>query len=163
VSPRSGAQVAWLEPRLGADLALGWAGTSGWFEDADLVAAHEPGRPVVPVDLATVGGVDSAVQFLVDRLKTQQGELAALGHPEYGSRHYELIGQPNVERTRNLIKVYVLEALSHEPRVVKVVSAKVYATTSPPRDTVAIDLSVLLLEQDSPLNFVVPFSLEVGG
>ena len=34
-----------------------------------------------------------------NRLKTQKGELAPLGHPEYGSRHHELIGQPNVERT----------------------------------------------------------------
>ena len=80
------------------------------------------------------------MQFLVDRLKTQQGELAALGHPEYGSRHHELIGQPNVQRTQNLIKVYVLEALAHEPRIEKVLSAKVYATSSPPRDTVQIEL-----------------------
>jgi phage baseplate assembly protein W len=163
VSPRTAAQIAWLEPRLGADLALAWAGTSGWFEDADLVAARDPGRTITPVDLAATSGVDAAVQFLVDRLKTQQGELTALGHREYGSRHYELIGQPNVERTRNLIKLYVLEALTQEPRVAKVVSANVYATTSPPRDTVAIDLTVLLLGQDVPVNFVVPFSLEVGG
>ena len=163
MSPRAATQIAWLEPRLGADLALAWAGTSGWFEDADLVAARDPGRPIAPVDLSATGGVDSAVQFLVDRLKTQQGELTALGHPEYGSRHYELIGQPNIDRTRNLIKVYVLEALAQEPRVAKVLSAKVYATTSPPRDTVAIDLTVLLLEHDIAINFVVPFSLEVGG
>jgi phage baseplate assembly protein W len=163
VSPRTATQIAWLEPRLGADLALSWAGTSGWFEDADLVAERDPGRPIIPVDLSATSGVDSAVQFLVDRLKTQQGELAPLGHPDYGSRHYELIGQPNVDRTRNLIKVYVLEALAQEPRVAKVLSAKVYATASPPRDTVAIDLTVLLLEHDVPINFVVPFSLEVGG
>jgi phage baseplate assembly protein W len=161
VSPRT--DLALLERRLGTDLALDYAGPSGWFEDADLVPARQPGRVAVPVDLASTSGVDAAVQFLVDRLKTQQGELAALGHPEYGSRHHELIGEPNVDRTRNLIKLYVLEALRLEPRIEKVVSAKVYATHTPPRETVQIDVTVLLLEADEPLNFVVPFSLAVGG
>jgi phage baseplate assembly protein W len=163
VSPRTAADFALLERRLGTDLALDFAGTSGWFEDADLVQAREPGRVAVPVDLAVTSGVGAAVQFLVDRLKTQQGELTALGHPEYGSRHHELIGQPNVDRTRNLIKLYVLEALRHEPRIEKILSANVYATHTPPRDTVQIDLTVLLLEADNPVNFVIPFSLEVGG
>jgi phage baseplate assembly protein W len=161
VSPR--ADLALLERRLGTDLALSFAGPSGYFEDADLVPVRPPGRVAVPVDLAIASGVPSAVQFLVDRLKTQQGELQALGHPEYGSRHHELIGEPNVDRTRNLIKLYVLEALRHEPRIEKILSAKVYATSSPPRDTVQIDLTVLLLGDDTPLNFVVPFSLAVGG
>jgi phage baseplate assembly protein W len=162
VSPRTAAALAVLERRLGTDLALGFAGPSGWWEDADLVPAREPGRVAVPVDLAVAQGVDAAVQFLVDRLKTQQGELASLGHPEYGSRHHELIGEPNVERTRNQIKLYVLEALRHEPRIEKIVSVKVYATSTPPRDTVQIDVTALLLESDNPVNFVVPFSLEVG-
>ena len=161
MSPR--ADLPLLERRLGTDLALSFAGPSGYFEDADLVPAREPGRVAVPVDLEIASGVPSAVQFLVDRLKTQQGELQALGHPEYGSRHHELIGEPNVDRTRNLIKLYVLEALRHEPRIEKILSAKVYATSSPPRDTVQIDLTVLLLGDDTPLNFVVPFSLAVGG
>jgi phage baseplate assembly protein W len=163
VSPRTAAELALLDLQLGSDLALAFAGTGGWWEDADLVPGREAGRVAVPVDLATTTGVPAAVQFLVDRLKTQQGELIALGHPEYGSRHHELIGQPNVQRTQNLIKVYVLEALRHEPRIEKVLSAKVYATSSPPRDTVQIDLTVLLIGQPNPLNFVVPFSLEVGG
>jgi phage baseplate assembly protein W len=162
VSPRGAAAFALLERRLGTDLALAYAGPSGYFEDADLVPLREPGRVAVPVDLDVASGVPAAVQFLADRLKTQQGELASLGHPDYGSRHHELIGQPNVDRTRNLIKLYVLEALRHEPRIEKILAAKVYATSTPPRDTVAIDLTVLLLEDDNPINFVVPFSLEVG-
>lgn len=161
MSPRTAAETAWLEPRLGVDLALGFSGPSGYFEDADLVPAPIAPRPAAPIDLATASSVEAAVQFLVDRLKTQQGELAPLGHPEYGSRHHELVGQPNVERTRNLIKLYVLEALRHEPRIEKVLAASVSAPT-PARDTVRIELTVELIEQDSPLNFVVPFSLEVG-
>jgi hypothetical protein len=38
----------------------------------------------------------------------------------------------------------------------------VYAPHDPPRDQVRIELDVLLIEQDTPLNFVVPFSLEVS-
>lgn len=162
MSPRTAAEIDLLNRQLGVDLALDYAGPGGWWEDADLTIDREPGRVAVPVDVATATGVAAAVQFLVDRLKTQQGELTALGHPEYGSRHHELIGQPNLLRTQNLIKVYVLQALAHEPRIEKILSAKVYATSSPPRDTVQIDLTVLLIGQPNPLNFVVPFSLEVG-
>ena len=86
----------------------------------------------------------------------------ALGHPEYGSRHHELIGQPNNQRTQNLIKVYVLQALAQEPRIESVLSANVYATSSPPRDTVQIDLTLQLIGQPNPLNLVVPFSLGVA-
>ena len=37
-----------------------------------------------------------------------------------------------------------------------------YATSSPPRDIVQIDLTVQLIGQPNPLNLVVPFSLGVG-
>jgi phage baseplate assembly protein W len=162
MSPRTAAELDLMDRQLGTDLSLQFTGPGGWWEDADLAVASEPGRLAVPDDLDTTTGVTSAVQFLVDRLKTQQGELTALGHPEYGSRHYELIGQPNNQRTQNLIKVYVLQALAQEPRIATVVSANVYATSSPPRDTVQIDLTVQLIGQPNPLNLVVPFSLEVG-
>jgi phage baseplate assembly protein W len=162
MNPRTAAELDLLYRQLGTDLALTFAGPGGWWEDADLTVADQPGRLAAPDDLETTTGVGSAEQFLVDRLKTQQGELAALGHPEYGSRHHELIGQPNNQRTQDLIKVYVLQALAQEPRIDSVLSANVYATSSPPRDTVQIDLTVQLIGQPNPLNLVVPFSLGVA-
>jgi phage baseplate assembly protein W len=163
MSPRGVADLQLLQRQLGVDLALEFAGPGGYWEDADLVDASPPGSVAAPVDLGTTDELEAAAtQFLVDLLKTQQGELAALGHPDYGSRHHELIGQPNNLRTQNLIKVYVLEALAREPRVEKVLSADVYATSSPPRDTVRIDLTIQLISQPNPLNLVVPFSLEVA-
>ena len=72
---------------------------------------------------------DALEQALVNRLKTRKGELAPLGHPDYGSRHHELIGEPNVERTRNLIKLYVLQALRDEPRIEQVLKVDVRAPT----------------------------------
>jgi phage baseplate assembly protein W len=162
VTRRSAAELDVLMRRLGTDLALSWTSPAGSWEDADLIAAFTPGRTPRRKDITIASKIASAEQLLVNRLKTQKGELAALGHPEYGSRHHELLGQPNVERTRNLIKLYVLEALSHEPRIAKILSCRVWAPHDPPRDQVRIELAALLLEDDNPLNLVVPFSLEVG-
>src|SRR5262249_50548707 len=126
MSPRGAAELDLLERRLGADLGLAFAGTAGLFEDGDLVARD--GGPARAVrDLATVSGIAAAQQMLVNRLMTRRGELAPLGHPEYGSRHHEYVGQPNVDRVRHLVRLAVLEALTDEPRVEKVVALRVYA------------------------------------
>ena len=65
-------------------------------------------------DFGTVEGKDNLGQALIRRLLTPKGELAALGHPAYGSRLHEVIGEPNTETTRNLAKLFVLEALKAE-------------------------------------------------
>ncbi len=85
-----------------------------------------------------------------------------LGHPEYGSRHHELMGQPNTERTRALIKLYVLEAMSHEPRVAEIHRCDVVAAHEPPRDVVRISMEVEIVGEPDRRNLVVPFSLAVG-
>jgi len=149
-------------PFLGTDLKLDyWLGL-GLFEDADLATTLRTSSTQRERDLETVSDGDAISQAIVNRLKTRQGELAALGHPDYGSRHHRLIGEPNVERTRNLIKLYVLQALRQEPRIERVLSADVSADHDPPRETVRIVVTVKLIGEQVPLNFVVPFSLEVG-
>ena len=102
------------------------------------------------------------VQAVANRLKTRKGELAGLGHPDYGSRHHELMGEPNVERTRNLIKFFVLQALRDEPRIERVLRAEVRAEHAPPREMVRIELTIKPIGSQVPLNLVVPFSLEGG-
>ena len=148
-----------LAPFLGRDLRLDYAQHGGFFEDADLVTVKtgQGSR-----DLAVVDGIDNLTQAVANRLKTRKGELADLGHADYGSRHHDLIGQPNVDRTRNLVKMYVLEALRNEPRIEKVLSATVRAEHDPPRETVRIELSVRVLGSALPVNLVVPFSFGVG-
>ena len=148
-----------LAPLLGCDLRLDYALAGGFFEDADLASGRPPEGPRRARDLLVTDGVDNLTQAIANRLKTRKGELAGLGHPDYGSRHHELIGEPNVERTRNLIKLYVLQALRDEPRIEKVLSAKVSAEHTPPRDRVRIELHVRVIGQPAPLNLVVPFSL----
>jgi phage baseplate assembly protein W len=148
---------------MGLDLKLDYAIGGGFFEDADLATALEAKRvPRLRDLLTTTNGLEAIEQAVVNRLKTRRGELAPLGHAEYGSRHHELIGEPNVERTRNLIKLYVMQALRDEPRIERLLRVDVRPDRVPPRETVRISIEAQVIGQQSPLNLVVPFSLEVG-
>lgn len=144
---------------MGVDIALDWGRGGGFFEDAELRSALTGGATGAR-DIRVVTRVDAIEQALVNRLKTRRGELEPLGHPDYGSRHHDLIGEPNVERTRTLIKLYVLQALRHEPRIERVLAVVVSADHNPPRETVRIVLELKLIGVQAPLNLVVPFSLE---
>ena len=161
MSRLTGAEVDRRLKLLGRDLALFYPGPSGWWEDADF-ATTMPTRAKAMVDIDIVGGVAAADQLFVNRLKTHKGELASLGHPEYGSRHHELIGQPNVERTRALIKLHVLECLSHEPRIARIRRCDVSAPDNPPRSVVRIVVDVEIAGEPNPRLLVVPFNLAVG-
>ena len=111
------------------------------------------------LDFATLSGADNLKQALLLRFLTPVGELAALGHPDYGSRLYELIGELNNETNRNRAKLYVLQALATEPRVKKVLSVQV---TQSQRDRTQVDIRISLtpIDSDSVLNLVFPFSFE---
>lgn len=143
---------------LGRDLAAVYRSGDGRHEDVDLAVAGRSARGPVERDLAGVEGVAAAVQAIVHRLKTRTGELAGLGHPGYGSRHHELIGQPNDDHNRNLVKLHVLRALAAEPRVDRVLKAEVRCGTA--RDTVEIALTLALIGSPVPQNLVVPFCFE---
>src|SRR5437773_12505550 len=75
----------------------------------DLVAHLRTAVAPRTVDLATTSERSNLVQALILRLMTERGELEPLGQPDYGSRHHRLIGEPNTEANRSLIKLYVLE------------------------------------------------------
>jgi phage baseplate assembly protein W len=96
--------------------------------------------------------------MLVNRLMTRRGELAPLGHPDYGSRHHELIGEPNTERNRNLVKLYILQALRGEPRVAKVERCVVFSEARP-REIVRVEITIRLIDEPNPLNLVIPVEL----
>jgi len=147
---------------MGADLRLDFRQHGGFFEDADLTTVRSKRSARPEVDLNSVAGLDNLTQAIANRLKTRKGELTSLGHPDYGSRHHELIGQPNVQRTRDLIKLYVLQALRDEPRIERVLVATVQPEHQPPRDTVRIELRVRVIDQSTPLNLVIPFSLQTS-
>lgn len=136
------------------------------FPGSDLLTVErperaQPGEDRVPVDLRTVEGVENLKQALLLRFLTPVGELAGLGHPRYGSRLHELIGELNNETTRNRAKMYVLQALAEEPRIAEVAGVSV---TPSPRDPVQVDIRVSLVPigEAAALNLVFPFSLAGG-
>jgi hypothetical protein len=92
---------------------------------------------------------------------TPVGALTLLGHPDYGSRLPELIGQLNNQTNRNLAKLFVLLALSEEPRVKEVVSVDVTPNVAL-RDAIDITVNLIAIHSPSVLNLVFPFSLAGG-
>jgi phage baseplate assembly protein W len=113
-------------------------------------------------DLDTLAGLDNLRQALLLRFLTHVGELAPLGHPTYGSRLEELLGELNTETTRNRAKMFVLQALAEEPRVAEVLSVTARQNRAD-RTQVDIDVSLVALGTDTVLNLVFPFFLEGGG
>jgi phage baseplate assembly protein W len=114
-----------------------------------------------PVDLALLSGADNLKQALLLRFLTPVGELAALGHPDYGSRLFELIGELNNETNRNRAKLFVLQALAAEPRVKEVRSVQVTPNRIE-RTQIDIRVSLIPIDSDTVLDLVFPFFLERG-
>ena len=112
-------------------------------------------------DLDTLGTADNLVQALLLRFLTPVGELALLGHPDYGSRLFELIGELNSETNRNRAKLYTLQALQAEPRVKEIRSVTVTQSAKDPTQ-MDIEVSLLPVDSDTLLNLVFPFFLERG-
>lgn len=110
-------------------------------------------------DLETLTGADNLKQALLLRFLTPAGELALLGHPQYGSRLFELLGELNTDTTRNRAKLYVLQALATEARVKEVLSVQVTQGSSD-RARIDIRISLLASDDDTVLNLVFPFFLE---
>ncbi|MDQ3916560.1 MAG: hypothetical protein M3323_14715 [Actinomycetota bacterium] len=113
-------------------------------------------------DLATLAGTDNLVQALVLRLLTPAGALADLGHPGYGSRLHELIGELNNATNRNRVKMFALQALTSEPRVKEVLSLDVVQARDD-RTRVDVKASLATIEGPAPLNLVFPFFFQEGG
>ena len=110
------------------------------------------------VDLETLSGADNLKQALLLRFMTPVGELAPLGHPDYGSRLFELIGERNIETNRNRAKLFVLQALAAEPRVKEVRSVRVTQNRAD-RGRVDIEVSLVPIDGETVLNLVFPFFL----
>ena len=149
---------------LGSDLDLGFVADeqgrvfSGPMPEADLQARTRSDVAPRARDLAVVTGVANLVQALIVRLQTERGELAPLGHPNYGSRHHELVGEPNSENNRNRVKLHVLSCLRQEPRLEQVLRVDVRPAGPEDRSTVTIDVEARALGSAVPFSFVVPFS-----
>ncbi len=100
-------------------------------------------------------------QAILHRLLTRKGELAELGHPDYGSRLHELIGEPNNSRTRDLVRLYAKECIAQDPRIHEIVRLTVAAAADNPH-IVLLDITVLPIKSSVPMNITFPFYLEVA-
>lgn len=126
---------------------------------SDLATQIRPGTG--KVDLETLSEADNLKQALLLRFLTPVGEMTVLGHPGYGSRLFELLGEPITQSTLNRAKLFTLLALQAEPRVKDVISVNVKYNRKE-QTTIKIEVSLKAIDSDSILNFVFPFFLEGG-
>lgn len=119
-----------------------------------------PGAPGTEFDFELREGRDNLAQAIILRLLTPRGELAALGHPGYGSRLHELIGHGNTSTGRNLARLHILEALQQESRVEAVDQLRVDPSPGR-RDTLDVLLRVVAAGFSERLE-IGPFSLDLA-
>jgi len=110
-------------------------------------------------DLETVEGRDLMIQAIRHRLLTRKGELASLGHPEYGSLLEEVIGEPNIPDTHRIMETLIRDCLRHETRIKNVLSVKA-ASSKKEKDMVHIFVHVELSGGDGELKITYPLYLE---
>lgn len=111
-------------------------------------------------DLATSQGLPNLSQAIVNRLCTRKGELATLGHPNYGSRLYQLLGELNNTRTRALAELYIRECLAAEPRVEEILEI-IFAPPSRDynRNTLNVTLTVKPIAEETTLTLHLSLNL----
>jgi hypothetical protein len=124
----------------GLDLGVGAAGRG--------VPGHPGGNDLIrAVERANLG------QALILRLLTPLGGLAPLGHPAYGSRLTELVGERNDEAHRNLARLFTIQAVAQERRAV--LADLVVDVPADRPDVIRIAFSVLPVGSTDPLDLAV--------
>jgi phage baseplate assembly protein W len=68
-------------------------------------------------DLEIASNSMNLAQAILHRLRTVKGELADLGHPDYGSTIFDFIGQPNNWVTRERLRLAIRDTIRQERRV----------------------------------------------
>ena len=150
-------------PQLLIDIALRFVRSDALsiYEVQDQETRTTAGGRIVRLrDLSVSSDLDNLRQAIEIRLLTPKGELAALGHADYGSRLPDLIGQPNTETNRDLAKLYVIEALKQERRIEKIVAVDV--TPAPgQRQLIKIFLKVQAIGVERVID-LGPFTIDLA-
>ncbi len=110
-------------------------------------------------DLDTVENEDDLAQAIIVRLSTDEGELYDIGHADYGSHLYEVVGELNSGATRKKVESLVRECLFQEQRIKEVVSVNVLTDQKDPH-RLDIEITVLPVSSRSYLSLSYPFHLE---
>lgn len=124
---------------------------------SDLMTEQRPSTG--QTDLQRVSELENLMQALLLRFLTPKGELTPLGHPNYGTSLYTLLGERNTQTNRNRAKMFVLQDLAREPRVAEVLRVNV-TPSSTDRTRIDIEASLRPVNTETILNLVFPFFLE---
>ena len=111
-------------------------------------------------DLSTVEARENLAQAIINRLLTRQGELRGLGHPRYGSRLHELVGEVNNLRIQGKAALFIRECLEQERRIQKITGLAI----APPdrlegRSELSVQVTVLPAGDDQEMSTVIPVVL----
>lgn len=113
-------------------------------------------------DLSLRDGLDNIAQAIQNRLFTRKGEMSKLGHDDYGSELYKLIGQPNSWKAKARAELYIREALKKEKRVREVV--EIYF---PPADSIesrsVLDIVIVVKVHEFKEQLKLSVSLNLAG
>ena len=110
-------------------------------------------------DFETVEGRNLMIQAIRHRLITRKGEIASLGHPEYGSLLEDIIGEPNTPDTHRIIETLVRDSLKYEPRIKNILSVKAHPSKER-IDVVHISIHLELTDGHSEMKISYPLYLE---
>lgn len=112
-------------------------------------------------DLQTVTGRENLAQAIINRLLTRKGELARLGHPNYGSRLHLLVGELNNIRIRGKAEIYIRESLAQESRIKEVVQVR-FAEPERGMDRNVLRTEIVILPKTSDQEIVVEVPIMLG-
>ena len=110
-------------------------------------------------DFEIVSDQDNLAQAIIVRLATDEGELHDIGHADYGSRLFEVVGEINDKATRRRIQALVRECLVQERRIKEIININVLPD---PHDLhrVDIEMTILPIRSSHYLTIIYPFRLE---
>ena len=137
------------------DLSLTRRQANYRIADRDMVNIHL----TTSRDVLTTTGVDNLFQAIINRLFTRQGELAQLGHPDYGSRLHQLVGEPNNNRTRIRAEFYIRECLAQEPRIEEIRGIS-FIQSPMSRHDLTLTIAIKPVSLDQELTWTMSLNLE---
>ena len=112
-------------------------------------------------DWPTLHGMDDLLQALWLRLVTPEGAVAALGHPEYGSRLHLLVGELDTPAVRDRARLYTTQALHRDSRVQDIIAVHVESVPASSGRQLDIRVRVRASGNEQPLDFGFPVFLEL--
>lgn len=112
-------------------------------------------------DLQMASGLENLQQAIRLRLATRQGDLEQLGHPDFGSRLYLLIGRRPTPESIALAKAYVHEALRRESRIAAIQRVDVAPDPKRP-DSLFIEVTVQPVGAAAPVKVTAALELSPG-